>query len=42
MWHPAMDADPVWSRHLAVLDAALAQARADGAATDSLARLDAA
>ena len=39
LWHPAMDEDPAWTRRLAVLDAALAQARADGAAVGSLASL---
>ncbi len=36
LWHPAMDAEPVWARHLAVLDAALARARASGAAVGPL------
>jgi hypothetical protein len=39
LWHSAMDADPAWTRRLGVLDAALAQARADGAAVGSLAGL---
>ncbi len=39
LWHPAMDADPAWARRLGVLDRALTQARADGAAVGPLGAL---
>jgi hypothetical protein len=39
LWHPAMDESPAWTRSHAVLDTALAQARADGAVVGSLAGL---
>src|SRR5690606_15653084 len=36
LWHSAMDADPAWTRRLAILDRVIAEARADGAAVGPL------